>query len=164
MAFHSGLIASLVHSPIKLCFFVFLLFTFERTIWDSCLSIALLLLYSHGTRAACFELSPNHLCEAENHLCKADEERRSSSCGWERDRWTADCQASVNIWCAWTQLCCNFCTCLLNFTAILVHLHLTQFLFLVNWVVKQFYPWQQSAVYFSVSCVPLLTKVLQNSM
>ena len=32
MAFHSGLIASLVHTPIKLCFFVFFLrFTFERT-------------------------------------------------------------------------------------------------------------------------------------
>ena len=149
-----------ISPPIKLCFFVFFTFHFWKNISDSCLSIAWLLLDSCETRAACFELLPKQLCKAENHLCKADkadEERRSSSCGWVRDRWTTDCQASVNIWFAWTQLCRNFGTRLLNFTVILVHLHSTQFLFSVSYVVRKFYAWQQSVVYFSVSCVPLLT-------
>ena len=158
MAFHSGLIASLVHTPIKLCFFVFFLrFTFERTFQTAACQSPDYFLIRVKQEQLVLSCQQTICVKRKTILCKADEERRSSSCGWVRDRWTADCQASVNIWYAWTQLCRNFGTRLLNFTVILVHLHSTQVLFAVNCVVKQFYPWQQSAVYFSVSCVLLLT-------
>ena len=80
MAFHSGLIASLVHTPIKLCFFVFFYVSLLKEQFDTTVQCQLLLDW-YETRAACFELSTKHLFKAENHLCKADEERRSSSCG-----------------------------------------------------------------------------------
>ena len=83
MAFHSGLIASLVHSPIKLCFCVFFYVSllkeqFETTVQCNLLDCFLIRMKQEQLVLSCQQT----IClKRKTILCKADEERRSSSCG-----------------------------------------------------------------------------------